>query len=134
MESGSREFSNIEISAKEIRIFLTNVHENNLFWDLGFQFTVLKETQKENSDNVPTTCYCPCSNFMKTWRSHFNLQDIMSHKEVNYCRSRGVFNTPKAFYDHCESMGSSCIIHQGLTTYIDMQYRIQLKNLKKNLK
>ena len=95
MESGSIAFSNIQISANEVRTFLTNVYENNLFWDLGFQFTILKETQKEIIDIVSTTCYYPCSNFMKRWRSHFNLQDIMTRKEVNNCDSRGVFHTSR---------------------------------------
>ena len=64
---------------------------------------------------------------MSDWRKHFDLQEILNRTEVHNCGRKGVFNTPGAFYDHCSSLGESCLVHFSMASYLDMVYKSQLK-------
>ena len=63
---------------------------------------------------------------MSEWRKHFDPQDILAKKEVHNCGKKGLFNTPRAFYDNFSSLGESCLVDSGMATYLDMAYKSQL--------
>ena len=69
---------------------------------------------------LSTSCDCPCSNLMSGRRMHFDIQDILTNTEVHNCGKKDVFNIPRAFYDHCSSLGESCLAHSGMATYLEM--------------
>ena len=120
----------IELQRSTLKHFLKQLFYGNISWDLGFQMRHLKTNDKDRKySNVPlsTKCYCPCSNYFKSWREKCKIESIFC-KEVTKCKGKGVFNNTLSFFQHCADLGESCMIHRSMLSFLRHLYPSQTQN------
>ena len=130
---GGPSLCQIGIGQPEMLKFLKAVHQENIIWDVGFQMNHLKYHCKSNiykNYNFISNCYCPCSNYMKNWRKHMEIDTILGQNGAINCKKKGVFRCPEDFYSHLHSLSGSCLLHRAFAMYLRHLYPEQIKKKK----
>ena len=123
----------VDLCEGQMLRFLKAVHQENIIWDVGFQMNHLKCHRKSSihrNRNYTTKCYCPCSNYMKKWRVHMEIDLILGQTGAINCKKKGIFQCPEDLYAHLHSLAGSCLIHRALAMYLRHLYPEQVKNKK----
>ena len=130
---GGPSLCRVDLNEFEMLKFLKAVHQENIIWDVGFQMNHLKhhcKTSVYRNRNLTTKCYCPCSNYMKKWRKHMEIDSILGQSGAMNCKKRGVFQCPDDLYAHLQSLSGSCLLHRAFAMYLRHLYPEQIKKKK----
>ena len=113
---------------QDITTFITTLIHSNSLWDLGFHNELRTKTHKNNNYysqcSYTTTCFCPCSNSMKSWRERHGPQEMFKSRNTHNC-GKAKFNSPTSLLQHCNSH-LDCYMHWSIVQILDRMYPITL--------
>ena len=78
---------------------------------LGFEYPVIGHPGE-------SSCFCPCSKFMKSWRDLFDIEKYM---DDNFRCNQNKYFDPEAFLQHLTEK-QSCPLHAGILKFVQIYY------------